>query len=76
MRFLTKKQVRELTTLSLPTIDRKRKDPLFPKRRTIGSRVVFVESEILTWMRTVADQEPATRDNPPTGELITFPRGK
>jgi prophage regulatory protein len=55
LRFLTKRQVRELTTLSFTQIDRLEADGKFPKRSRLGnypnSRVVWLEEEILEWMR-------------------------
>jgi len=59
MRFLSKKQVRELISLSYATIDRMEKEQLsFPKRIAIGFRRVWIESEILEWMRArIASRE-------------------
>ena len=55
MRFLRKRQVRELTTLSFTQIDRLEAAGKFPKRRRLGnypnSPVVWLEEEILEWMR-------------------------
>jgi predicted DNA-binding transcriptional regulator AlpA len=51
MQFLSKKDVRERTTLSFAQIDRLEKSGRFPKRRHIGFRVVWIESEVLEWMR-------------------------
>jgi prophage regulatory protein len=63
MRFLSKRQVRELTTLSFTQIDRLEAAGKFPKRMRLGnypnSRVVWLEEEILEWMRErVAKREP------------------
>ena len=63
MRFLTKRQVRELTTLSFTQIDQLEADGKFPKRMRLGkyrnSRVVWIEEEILEWMRErIAEREP------------------
>ena len=63
MRFLNKRQVRELTTLSFTQIDRLEDAGKFPKRMRLGnypnSRVVWLEEEILEWMRErVAEREP------------------
>jgi prophage regulatory protein len=63
LRFLTKRQVRELTTLSFTQIDRLEADGKFPKRMRLGkypnSRVVWIEEEILEWMRErIAEREP------------------
>jgi len=55
MRFLTKKQVREVTTLSPTQTARLEKAGKFPKRLRATDhprgRVVYVESEVLEWMR-------------------------
>ena len=51
MRFLSKKQVRELTTLAFASIDRLEKAGKFPKRKHIGWRVVWIEAEVLAWMK-------------------------
>ena len=63
MRFLTKRQVRELTTLSFTQVDRLEAAGKFPKRMRLGdypnSRVVWIEEEILEWMRQrIAEREP------------------
>ena len=63
MRFLKKRQVRELTTLSFTQIDRLEAAGKFPKRMRLGiyrnSRVVWLEEEILEWIRErVAQREP------------------
>ena len=63
MRFLSKRQVRELTTLSFTQIDQLEAAGKFPKRMRLGnypnSRVVWLEEEILEWMRErVAKREP------------------
>ena len=63
MRFLKKRQVRELTTLSFTQIDRLEAAGKFPKRMRLGdypnSRVVWIEEEILEWMRQrIAEREP------------------
>jgi prophage regulatory protein len=54
MQFLSKKDVRELTTLSFTQIDRLEKAGRFPKRRRIGYWVVWIESEVSEWMREKA----------------------
>jgi prophage regulatory protein len=63
LRFLKKRQVRELTTLSFTQIDRLEAAGKFPKRMRLGiyrnSRVVWLEEEILEWIRErVAQREP------------------
>jgi predicted DNA-binding transcriptional regulator AlpA len=62
LRFLSKKQVRELTTLSFSQQDRLRKAGNFPKLYKLGryrnSRVVMLEEDVLEWMRDwVAEPE-------------------
>ena len=54
MQFLSEKDVRNLTTLSFAQIDRLEKAGRFPSRRRIGFRVVWIESEVLEWMRARA----------------------
>lgn len=61
MKFLTKKQVRELTTLSFAEVARREERGTFPKRRRLSNhprgRVVYIEAEILEWMQSCpADQ--------------------
>jgi prophage regulatory protein len=59
MRFLSKRQVRELISLSFTQIDRLEAAGKFPKRLRIGFRVVWVEDEVLEWMRErIHDREP------------------
>jgi predicted DNA-binding transcriptional regulator AlpA len=63
LRFLKKRQVRELTTLSFTQIDRLEADRKFPKRTRLGkyrnSRVVWIEEEISEWMKErIAEREP------------------
>jgi prophage regulatory protein len=51
MRFLTRKQVRERTTLSFTEIVRKENAGKFPKRVRLGpSRVAYLESEVEAWI--------------------------
>ena len=53
MKFLSKKEVRALTTLSYAHIDRLEKAGKFPERISVGMtgfRVVWVEAEVLEWM--------------------------
>ena len=56
MKFLTKKQVRELTTLSLAEIARREAKGRFPKRHRLSEhprgRVVYIEAEITAWMES------------------------
>jgi predicted DNA-binding transcriptional regulator AlpA len=51
MRFLTKKQVREITTLSFAEIARREAAGMFPQRRRLSEypngRVVYVEEVVL-----------------------------
>jgi predicted DNA-binding transcriptional regulator AlpA len=63
MRFLSKRQVRDLITLSSTQIDREERERDFPKRMRLGnhrsSRVVWLEEEVLEWMgRRLAKREP------------------
>ncbi len=55
MKFLSKKQVRELTTLSFAQIDRLENAGKFPERTALGqyrnSRVAWLESEVVEWMK-------------------------
>ena len=52
MRFLSKKQVRDLISLSFASIDRMEKSGHFPLRIKLGQlRVVWLEDQILDWMR-------------------------
>jgi len=62
--LLTKKQVRELTTLSYAQINRLENpdsvyhDPTFPKRVRVGNRrVAWPKAGILVWI----DERPASR---------------
>lgn len=65
MRFLSKKQVRDLISLSFASIDRMEKSGHFPLRRRIGQlRVVWIEEEVLDWMTRVAVE--GTRGNSTT----------
>ncbi len=53
-RFLTKRQVKEITTLSFAEIDRREIRGAFPKRRRLSGcpkgRVVWRLSEVAVWM--------------------------
>ena len=54
MRFISKKQVKELTTYSFTQTARLEDSGHFPRRIRLGkgrySRVVYVEQEVLEWM--------------------------
>lgn len=54
MKWLSKKQVKALTTLSFTEMRRREDRGEFPKRHRLGSgryaRVIYIEEEILTWM--------------------------
>jgi predicted DNA-binding transcriptional regulator AlpA len=56
MRFLTKKQVKDLTTLSFAEIARREANGRFPRRRRLSEhprgRVVYIEAEIIDWMES------------------------
>lgn len=59
--LLSRRQVREMTTLSSTQTDRLEKDEKFPKRVKLGqSRVAWVESEVMEWVQKRIDE----RDNP------------
>lgn len=50
-KFVSKKQVREMITLSFAQIDRLERDRKFPSRIRLGqNRVVWIESEIFEWI--------------------------
>ena len=56
MRFLSKKQVRDLVTYSYAHIARLEKAGRFPKRIPIGpGRVAWIEQEIQDWMQARVD---------------------
>ncbi len=62
MKFLSKKQVRDLISLSFASIDRMEQSGNFPKRRRLGQlRVIWIEDEIQEWMARVAVE--GTRGN-------------
>jgi prophage regulatory protein len=53
MKFLTIKQIMNMTGLSRTTIWRLERDTEFPKRRQLGlRRIGWVESEVLGWMES------------------------
>jgi predicted DNA-binding transcriptional regulator AlpA len=62
MRFLSKKQVREITTLSPAHTARLEEEGKFPRRHRLtdhpNGRVAYVESEIEAWMETRLNQKP------------------
>jgi prophage regulatory protein len=61
MRFLSKRQVRDLVLYSPQHIDRLEGAGKFPKRVKLGPcRVGWVESEVIEWMK----QRIAERDRP------------
>ena len=61
MRFLSKKQVKELVLYSFAHIDRLEAAGKFPKRVRLGqNRVGWVESEIIEWIK----RKIWKRDNP------------
>ncbi len=59
MRFLSKKQVRDLIGLSPTQTARLEKDKKFPLRVTIGFRVFWLEEEVLVWMKARIDERTA-----------------
>lgn len=60
MRFISKKQVKDLIGLGFTQIDRLEAEDKLPKRiRLTEGRVVWIEEQILEWMRQrVAAREP------------------
>jgi predicted DNA-binding transcriptional regulator AlpA len=68
LRFLTKKQVREKTTLSYAEIDRREHRLKFPKRHRLSEaprgRVVWWEHEVDEWMRSQACLLPTDAQAP------------
>lgn len=65
MRFLPKKAVRNLISLSYATIDRDEAAGTFPVRVRRGFRVFWVEEEVLTWMRARVKERDATPEKRP-----------
>lgn len=59
MRFLSKKQVRELVGLSPTQITRLEDDRRFPLRVRVGFRVFWIDEEVLAWMRARIDERAA-----------------
>jgi len=64
MSWLTKAQVKALTTLSYAQIDRLEAEGKFPKRiRLTEGRVVWIEEQIREWMRQrTISKEPLVCD--------------
>lgn len=62
MRFLSKRQVKDLVTYSFAHTARLESDGKFPKRVRLGTgRVAYVESEIEEWMASrIADRDRHT----------------
>jgi len=59
MKFLSKKQVRDLVGLSSTQCSRLENEGRFPLRVRVGFRVFYVEEEILEWMRIrIAERTP------------------
>ena len=50
MKLLTKKEVRDRTTISFAQIDRLEHRGLFPRRVKLGFRVAWVEDEVDAWI--------------------------
>jgi prophage regulatory protein len=62
LRFLSKKAVRDLITLSFTQIDRREAAGKFPKRLRLSEfpngRVVWLEDEVFKWMQErIAERE-------------------
>lgn len=68
MRFVSKKQVRDLVTLSYASIDRKEAEGAFPKRLRHGCRVFWLLSEVEEWMRARVKERDAKSEQPPDPE--------
>jgi predicted DNA-binding transcriptional regulator AlpA len=51
-RLLTKAQVLAIVPLSFPTVWKMMRAGTFPAARTIGSRPMWLESEISEWLRS------------------------
>ena len=72
-RFLTKRQVKEMTTLSSAEIDRRETRGAFPRRRRLSGcpkgRVVWRLSEIVEWMDSFPPLSvlPVMADSAPSG---------
>ena len=58
-RFLSERQVAEMTCLGRTRRWQMERDGLFPKRRLISSnRVAWLESEVVAWMKACATGAP------------------
>jgi predicted DNA-binding transcriptional regulator AlpA len=68
MRFMSKKQVRDVTTYSFTQMQRLEKEGKFPERLRLGAgryaRVVYVESEIIEWMKSKLAKRLTTQTAP------------
>jgi prophage regulatory protein len=69
MRFLSKKGVRHLVSLSFTQIDRLESAGKFPKRMRLSEfpngRVVWLEQEVFEWMKErLAERKNADRNLP------------
>ncbi len=65
MRFLSKKQVKALITLSFAQIDRLEAAGTFPKRIRLGqNRVCWIEDEVLEWMKRQISKRGKPTDAP------------
>lgn len=62
MKFLSRKQVCAIISLSRATIDRKTNEGCFPKPVRLGQgRVAYVEEEVLGWMdRRITERDEHT----------------
>jgi|HubBroStandDraft_4_1064222.scaffolds.fasta_scaffold2482056_1 prophage regulatory protein len=64
MRFLSKKDVRSLVSLSFASIDRHEAAGDFPTRVKLGFRVAWVEDEVLEWMQQRVLERQTTQTAP------------
>lgn len=64
MKFLSKKQVKALVTLSFTQLGRLEEQGKFPKRLRLGegrySRVAYIETEVTEWMKQQLAKRNAT----------------
>jgi predicted DNA-binding transcriptional regulator AlpA len=65
VRFMSRRQVLEATTLSYPMIWRKMREGKFPRGREVDGRTCWLASEIEEWIlsRPVKRLKPATATN-------------